>query len=88
MPVNSTKEYDPNAQLLASKLGGRAQAAFLNLKDYEFDAVSEEYVASAKPGNFQTGKAFPALPVPQRTLQGRTERDQAVRFATWNAGGD
>ncbi|MFJ9012815.1 hypothetical protein [Streptomyces canus] len=62
--------------MLASKLGGRAQAAFLNLKDYEFDAVSDEYVASAKPGNFQIGKSF------------RKERDQAVRFAIWNAGGD
>ena len=56
--VNSAKEYDQNPQLLASKLGGRAQAEFRNLKDYKFDAVSDEYAASAKPWNFQIGKAF------------------------------
>ncbi|WP_405825925.1 hypothetical protein OG241_49995 [Streptomyces sp. NBC_01390] len=58
MLVDSTKQFDPNAQLLANKLGGRAQVEFLQLKDYEFDAVSDEYVASAKPGNFKVGKAF------------------------------
>ncbi|MGW7238594.1 restriction endonuclease fold toxin [Streptomyces sp. NPDC054804] len=56
--VNSTKDFDPNAQLLAQKLAGRAQVEFLNLKDVEFDTVSDDYVASAKPGNFQIDRRF------------------------------
>jgi hypothetical protein len=38
MLVDSTKQFDPNAQLLANKVGGRTQVEFLNLKDNEFDA--------------------------------------------------
>lgn len=50
---------DPDADKLAEKLGGQPTVKFKNdPSGREFDAVSDDYIAQAKPANFQVNKAF------------------------------
>ncbi|MDO0929696.1 restriction endonuclease fold toxin [Streptomyces sp. TG1A-8] len=50
---------DPSADALAERLNGESRVKFANDPEgREFDAVSDTYVAQAKPANFQLGKAF------------------------------
>nr|WP_306511507.1 restriction endonuclease fold toxin [Streptomyces sp. HG99] len=50
---------DPSADALAERLRGESRVKFENdPAGREFDAVSDTYVAQAKPANFQLGKAF------------------------------
>lgn len=50
----------PQAQALAGRIGGKAQVEFASGPNAgrEFDAVSGEYVAQAKPANFGLSQAF------------------------------
>jgi Restriction endonuclease fold toxin 3 len=54
----SVNAKDPAAELLAQRIGGRASVRFADGPANEFDAVSNEYVAQAKPANFTLNKAF------------------------------
>jgi hypothetical protein len=58
--VPSTQAFDPQAQALAQRIGGEAQVEFASgpSAGREFDAVSDEYVAQAKPANFTLSQAF------------------------------
>lgn len=57
--VKSGQKYDPKAEALAQRINGRAQVEFANdPKGREFDAVSDQYLAQAKPAGFQGGKAW------------------------------
>ncbi|MFG2970699.1 MULTISPECIES: restriction endonuclease fold toxin [unclassified Streptomyces] len=50
---------DASADALADRLGGESRVRFENdPAGREFDAVSDTYVAQAKPANFVLGKAF------------------------------
>ncbi|MEW2566656.1 restriction endonuclease fold toxin [Streptomyces sp. NPDC047070] len=50
---------DPSADALAERLGGESRVKFGNdPAGREFDAVSDTYVAQAKPENFVLGKKF------------------------------
>jgi hypothetical protein len=49
---------DRAADLLAKRIGGEASVRFANGPANEFDALSTEYVAQAKPANFTLNQAF------------------------------
>lgn len=49
---------DRAADLLAERIGGEASVRFANGPANEFDALSTEYVAQAKPANFTLNQAF------------------------------
>jgi restriction endonuclease fold toxin 3 of polymorphic toxin system len=49
---------DQAAHLLAERLDGEASMRFANGPGNEFDTVSSEYVAQAKPANFTLNQAF------------------------------
>jgi hypothetical protein len=49
---------DRAADLLAERIGGEASVRFANGPANEFDALSSEYVAQAKPANFTLNQAF------------------------------
>jgi hypothetical protein len=49
---------DRAAGALAERIGGEASVRFTGGPANEFDAVSEQYVAQAKPANFTLNKAF------------------------------
>jgi hypothetical protein len=49
---------DRAAGALAERIGGEASVRFAGGPANEFDAVSEQYVAQAKPANFTLNKAF------------------------------
>lgn len=49
---------DRAADLLAERIGGEASVRFAKGPPNEFDAVSSEYVAQAKPANFTLNQAF------------------------------
>ena len=50
---------DPDADALAQRIGGEPRVRFeLDPVGREFDAVSDKFVAQAKPANFQMGKKF------------------------------
>lgn len=49
---------DRAADLLAERISGEASVRFANGPANEFDAVSAEYVAQAKPENFTLNQAF------------------------------
>lgn len=49
---------DRAASALAERIGGEASVRFAGGPSNEFDAVSAEYVAQAKPANFTLNKAF------------------------------
>jgi Restriction endonuclease fold toxin 3 len=54
----SVDAKDRAADLLAERIGGEASVRFANGPANEFDAVSSEYVAQAKPANFTLNQAF------------------------------
>lgn len=54
----SVNAKDRAADLLAERIGGEASVRFANGPANEFDAVSREYVAQAKPANFTLNQAF------------------------------
>jgi hypothetical protein len=54
----SVNAKDRAADLLADRIGGKASVRFANGPPNEFDAVSSEYVAQAKPANFTLNQAF------------------------------
>ncbi len=54
-PVNAK---DPAAELLAERIGDQASVRFANGPPNEFDAVSNEFVAQAKPADFTLNQAF------------------------------
>ncbi len=54
----SVRAKDPAAPLLAQRIGGQPSVKFSNGPENEFDAVSDQYVAQAKPANFRLGSAF------------------------------
>jgi len=54
----SVNAKDRAADLLAERIGGEASVRFVNGPANEFDAVSTEYVAQAKPANFTLNQAF------------------------------
>lgn len=54
----SVNAKDRAADLLAERIGGEASVRFANGPANEFDALSPEYVAQAKPANFTLNQAF------------------------------
>lgn len=54
----SVNAKDRAADLLAERIGGKASVRFANGPSNEFDALSAEYVAQAKPPNFTLNQAF------------------------------
>ena len=54
----SVNAKDRAADLLAERIGGEASVRFANGPSNEFDALSTEYVAQAKPANFTLNQAF------------------------------
>ena len=54
----SVNAKDRAADLLAERIGGEASVRFANGPANEFDALSAEYVAQAKPANFTLNQAF------------------------------
>lgn len=54
----SVNAKDRAADLLAERIGGEASVRFANGPANEFDAVSRDYVAQAKPANFTLNQAF------------------------------
>jgi hypothetical protein len=54
----SVNAKDRSAGLLAERIGGEASVRFANGPSNEFDALSTEYVAQAKPANFTLNQAF------------------------------
>jgi hypothetical protein len=54
----SVNAKDRAADLLAERIGGVASVRFANGPSNEFDALSTEYVAQAKPANFTLNRAF------------------------------
>jgi Restriction endonuclease fold toxin 3 len=54
----SVNAKDRAADLLADRIGGKASVRFANGPSNEFDAVSHDYVAQAKPANFTLNQAF------------------------------
>jgi RHS repeat-associated protein len=51
-------ERDPGAHLLAQRIEGEPSVRFANGPYREFDAVSDQYVAQAKPANFRLSQAW------------------------------
>ncbi|MFC3438183.1 restriction endonuclease fold toxin, partial [Nocardia seriolae] len=57
--LKQVDKADPDADKLAERLGGRSRVSFSSdSKGREFDTISDEYVAQAKPADFQVNKAF------------------------------
>jgi hypothetical protein len=54
----SVNAKDRAADSLAERIGGEASVRFANGPANEFDALSTEYVAQAKPANFTLNQAF------------------------------
>lgn len=54
----SVNAKDQAADLLAERIDGKASVRFANGPANEFDALSHEYVAQAKPANFTLNQAF------------------------------
>jgi hypothetical protein len=54
----SVNTKDRAADLLAERICGKASVRFANGPANEFDALSTEYVAQAKPANFTLNQAF------------------------------
>lgn len=54
----SVNAKDRAADLLAERIDGKASVRFANGPANEFDALSTEYVAQAKPANFTLNQAF------------------------------
>ena len=54
----SVNAKDRAADLLAERIGGKASVRFANGPANEFDALSSEHVAQAKPANFTLNQAF------------------------------
>jgi hypothetical protein len=54
----SVNAKDRAADLLAERIGGEASVRFSHGPANEFDAVSAEYVAQAKPANFTLNQSF------------------------------
>lgn len=54
----SVNAKDRAADLLAERIGGESSVRFANGPANEFDALSTEYVAQAKPANFTLNQAF------------------------------
>ncbi len=54
----SVNAKDRAADLLAERIGGKASVRFTNGPANEFDAVSRDYVAQAKPADFTLNQAF------------------------------
>jgi hypothetical protein len=54
----SVNAKDRAADLLAERISGEASVRFANGPANEFDALSAEYVAQAKPANFTLNQAF------------------------------
>ncbi len=54
----SVDAKDRAADLLAERIGGEASVRFANGPANEFDGLSTEYVAQAKPANFTLNQAF------------------------------
>jgi hypothetical protein len=54
----SVNAKDRAADLLAERIDGEASVRFANGPANEFDALSTEYVAQAKPANFTLNQAF------------------------------
>lgn len=54
----SVNARDRAAHSLAERIGGEASVRFANGPANEFDAVSSEYVAQAKPADFTLNQAF------------------------------
>jgi hypothetical protein len=54
----SVNAKDRAADLLAERIGGEASMRFAKGPANEFDALSSEYVAQAKPANFTLNQAF------------------------------
>ncbi|MFF2556979.1 restriction endonuclease fold toxin [Nocardia sp. NPDC058058] len=52
-------KLDPDADKLAERIGGESRVRFDgDTAGREFDAVSDDYIAQAKPANFQVNKKF------------------------------
>ena len=58
--VPSGQAFDTQAQALANRIGGQAQVEFASGPNAgrEFDPISRQYVAQAKPANFGLSQAF------------------------------
>ncbi len=56
--VRQTNNVDPQADLLQERIGGVSRAEFANQAGIEYDVISEEFVAQAKPSNFTVNQAF------------------------------
>lgn len=57
--LKSGQKHDPAADALAKRINGRSQMEFANdPKRREFDAVSDQYLAQAKPANFRESKQW------------------------------
>ncbi|WP_434444218.1 restriction endonuclease fold toxin [Lentzea sp. E54] len=57
--VKSAQRHDPAADALANRIKGRSQVEFANdPKGREFDAVSDRYLAQAKPADFRESKKW------------------------------
>lgn len=54
----SVDAKDPAADSLAERIGGKSSVRFANGPANEFDALSTDYVAQAKPANFTLNQAF------------------------------
>ena len=79
----SVNAKDRAADLLAERIGGEASVRFANGPSNEFDALSPDYVAQAKPANFTLNQAFrnQAKTTFEVALQsGRTPYFQCMNF--------
>ncbi|MFD1151580.1 WXG100-like domain-containing protein [Saccharothrix hoggarensis] len=57
--VKASAAPDPKADALAERIGGRSQVRFArDTPETEYDAVSDQYVAQAKPANLTYGSQF------------------------------
>ena len=57
--LEKVAKADPDADKLAERISGESRVKFENDPDMrEFDAVSDDYIAQAKPANFQINKKF------------------------------
>jgi RHS repeat-associated protein len=57
-PLENVNAKDPAADLLAQRIGGQPSVRFANGPANEFDAVSDQYVAQAKPADFTLNARF------------------------------
>ncbi|MFJ2723072.1 restriction endonuclease fold toxin, partial [Streptomyces sp. NPDC087437] len=72
---------DASADALAERLGGESRVKFANdPAGREFDAVSDAYVAQAKPANFQLGRSFRNQAKATFEMSQKTERVPYFQF--------